>query len=90
MVLQPVWLTSGSQQIEDVKVRRTRGGYRISYRIRSPRTGTTDMKRSIIYTVLPADGLPVIAEEGHGRHGSIVKTDTGVIDAGAFTGAPAP
>jgi hypothetical protein len=91
LVVDSVVLTSGSATVEDVTVQRREGHYVVSYRVRMPRLGTTDMKQSLVYVILPQDGLPVtFGERGRMRTsaGKRVAVRTGVIDRGRYAGGP--
>jgi hypothetical protein len=92
IVAKAIWLTSGSQHIDDTQVRRTDEGYLVFYRVNSPRLGTADMKRSVIYLELPKDGLPVSFHEFGERavEGRRLALEPRVIDRGAFVGAATP
>ena len=91
LVVASVVLTSGSAKVEDVTVQRHDEHYVVSYQIKVPRIGTTDMKQSLVYVILPQDGLPVTFRE-RGRLGSLagqqIAVQTGIIDRGRYVGSP--
>lgn len=61
------FLTSGSMTLKGVRVYRSDDGYTISYSLHQPRIGTTDIKRSALYVLLPRDDLPfTFVERGKG------------------------
>jgi len=92
LTLKSLWLTSGSIKVKDVGVRRQDDCYTVFYDLTHPSIGTTDMKQSILYAVLPDDGLPVRFEQSRrfGRSGEPVDGQAAVIDRGDFQGAPPP
>lgn len=67
LVLASIWLTSGSNSLVNVRVQKHDDGYDVTYKVKKPRIGTADIKRSGIYVVLPADGRRVkVFERGRG------------------------
>ena len=91
-VVKSIWLTSGSAEIDSVRIHRTDDAYLVFYRVKSPRLGTTDMKQSLIYLELPRDGLPVafLDRRSNVLSGRRVEVPYRVIDSGTMAGAPPP
>lgn len=50
-----VFLSSGSARIVDIRVRRSDDAYIVYYKTRYPPIGTTDIKVSVLYAILPKD-----------------------------------
>ncbi len=89
LILQSVWLTSGSARISAVDVSRNRQAYFVTYATKAPRLGTTDMKQVVIYAVLPKDYRAVSVGDKE-LDARAFQAETGVIDRGTFRGAPIP
>ena len=83
LVVASIFLTSGSMKLRNIRVQQHESGYHVTYEVYRPRIGTADIKRSALYVVLPADGLPVkVFERGRGDRpkGERIKTRSGVIN----------
>jgi len=89
LVAISVWLTSGSIRITDVHVRRSDDRYYVDYDTTFPPIGTTDMKSSVIFVVLPKDGRQIEFGSALGI-GRKVDVRTGIIDRAGIAGAPPP
>ncbi|MEM8767449.1 MAG: hypothetical protein AAGE43_08405 [Pseudomonadota bacterium] len=89
LIVSSQWLTSGSERITDVNVWKNRLAYFITFKTSSPKVGTTDMKHSIIYAVLPKD-YRAISVGDRELDATAIRVKTGVIDRGSFRGASTP
>ena len=69
--------------MRDVRVHKNKTGYDISYSLYRTRIGTADIKFSVIYVVLPNDGLPLnVFERTRGARpkGERIEAPSGVIN----------
>ncbi len=89
LILKSVWLTSGSGKITNVSVARNKRAYFVTYQTEYPRIGTTDMKRSIIYLLVPRDPRYVSFEDPE-LDARRFDARIGIIDRGSFKGSPVP
>ena len=61
--------TSGSNRVVDLRVRETKDAYYVTYEVKRPRIGTTDIRFVDAYAVLPANQKAVWFAERGGKQG---------------------
>ena len=90
LALAELVLTSGSIRIDLREVRQDDEAYRVRYRIHTPRIGTTDMKTTVLYAVVPRDGRAVafLEEDEANGAGKRVDVPAGVVDRATFRRLP--
>lgn len=89
LVVMSVWLTSGSAKITRVNITRNNRAYFVTYDTHYPKIGTMDMKRSIIYLILPKD-IRYVSFEEHELDARKYTAQYGIIDSGNHRNAPLP
>ncbi|MEO0871127.1 MAG: hypothetical protein AAFY19_04085 [Pseudomonadota bacterium] len=74
-------LTSGSMRIQDIAVHKSDARYTITYKLSRPGIGTTDIRQTMLYAVLPQDGLhfSVIERSEASELGTRISAKTGLV-----------
>lgn len=87
LIVKSVWLSSGSINIERVAIHRNSRAYFVTYKTNNPRIGTTDMKHSVVYVVLPKD-VRYVSFEDPELDAKRIDARSGIIQRGSFNNAP--
>ncbi len=77
VLLAPILLSSGSKRIVAINVQREVDHYLVSWQTNRPRIGTADLNPTVVWVVLPKDGLPI-------RYGA---SDSGLVCIECRSGA---
>ena len=65
-----VFLTSGSMKIEAVRIYEDNGAYSVRYKVHKPAMGTTDIKLSTVWALVPRNATTVELVESNSRRGA--------------------